>query len=171
MGGALILLLVALQLARSGDAPASSVYSDETGTVARREKAVARSRDRDEPAFGVGSVVAILILIGGGAFALYLKKKPMAGAPGLPIESLGTLQLAPNQQLRLVSCGEEVLLLGVTSGQISLLRSFPRSAFDKTSPAAVREGSSKDAVALSAPFVEFLRQYAGDSMPPAGRLN
>ena len=59
------------------------------------------------------------------------------------------MQLAQGQQLRLVRCGGEVLLLGVTGGQISLLRRYPDDAFEHVPPPATAAG-----------FADLLRAHA-----------
>ncbi len=91
----------------------------------------------------VGNLLAVLLLAGGGALALYLRRRAPenGGSDDAPLRALSTLPLAQGQQLRLVACGADVLLLGVTAQEITLLRRYDRAAFDAASAAA----SSADA--------------------------
>ena len=109
--------------------------------------------------FRLVRVIGVLLLLaGGGALAYYLHRRQDAttGRTAAPIEPMGSFTLAPNQQLRLVACNDEVLLLGVTAQQITLLKSYPRADFD---------GAASDGVPVAgtAPpaFAEVLRSYAG----------
>ncbi|NBC00485.1 MAG: hypothetical protein GVY15_06460 [Bacteroidetes bacterium] len=91
-----------------------------------------------------GNAIALLLLLGGGAWALYLQRRQAEGAEeGTTLEALETLQLAPNQEVRLVRCGPEVLVLGVTSGEITCLTTYPAEALPATAQA--------DASAATAP--------------------
>lgn len=81
--------------------------------------------------FSVGNLLAVVLLAGGGAYALHLRNRAAGTSEGPKLfESVGQFHLAQGQQLRLVRCGGEVLLLGVTSGQITLLSTYPDDAFD-----------------------------------------
>lgn len=153
-GAGLLLLWVALQLLPSHSTPVQPrVYSDSAGTVAARA---------DAPSSGVpsflsaGNVAAALLLGGGVALAVYLRRKTGDGGGTAPIKSVGELAIGPNQSLRLVECGSDLLLLGVTSGQINLLRLYPLDAFQLPEPA-----SPADLPARNARFAHVLRQYAG----------
>lgn len=131
-GGALLLLFVALQLLPSSPPDPAHLYSDGLGTVASKPQS-AEAAPRPESTFRPGYFFALALLAGGGAFALYLRKRNgPAGPSNMPLRTVGALQLEPGQQLRLVACGEEILLLGVTSSQITLLKSFPADTFDDT---------------------------------------
>lgn len=77
-----------------------------------------------------GNVAALLLLGGGGAFALYLRQGGGETAANTPFRPLGQLALGQSQQLRLVACGEEVLLLGVTDDEVTLLKTYPPEAFE-----------------------------------------
>ena len=112
--------------------------------------------------FRPGYFVVVAILIGGVGLAVHLRRREGGDASGgLPLRTLGQMQMAPQQQLRLVSCGEDVLLLGVTTGQITLLKSWPKDAFPahegpETAPAA----SSAPAALQDEPFAAVLRRFA-----------
>ncbi|NNF57012.1 MAG: flagellar biosynthetic protein FliO [Rhodothermaceae bacterium] len=74
-----------------------------------------------------GNVIAVLLLVGGGGGALYLRRRRPDDAEdeaALPMASLGALPLDPGLTLRLVRVGEEVLLLGLAQGGITLLRRY-----------------------------------------------
>lgn len=87
----------------------------------------------DEPRIEIftwGNLAALLLLGGGGAFALYLRQGGGETAANAPFRPLGQLALGQSQQLRLVACGEEVLLLGVTDDEVALLKTYPLEAFE-----------------------------------------
>ncbi len=154
-GAALLLLWLAVSLLPDGSAPKTDepVYAGETGAIARNTAGAPHERSL----FGPGYLVAIVLLAGGAAFAVYLRKQ--RGAPGVestPIRTLGRVQIAQNQQLRLIACGGEVLLLGVTAQGIGLIRSFPEETF----AAASGDGASS----LLAPqprFADLLESLSG----------
>lgn len=163
-GVALLLLWLAVQLVPTPQPPDASVYSDASGTVAARAvepPAPARERRLFQP----GNLIALFLLGGGGVFALHLRRrKQETSTAAVPIEVLGQMQIAPNQQLRLVSCGGEVLLLGVTSGQITLLKSYPAEHFSSTEqPPPAQEASNVPdrPSALPPRFSDLLRQHVG----------
>ena len=110
-----------------------------------------------------------MLLLGGGGLAWYLRRQRGSdGSPAVPIETLGRLNLAPNQQLRLVRCGGEVLLLGVTAGQITMLKSYDEEAFRAAAAASNEtEGPepARHAQLGEATFARLLRQQLG------GRFN
>jgi flagellar protein FliO/FliZ len=80
--------------------------------------------------FTWGNAAAFLLLLGGGAYALYLRQRGGGGPSGTRIRPVGQLAFGQSQQLRLVACGGEVLLLGVTDDEITLLKTYPRDAFE-----------------------------------------
>ena len=152
-GGGLALLWLALQLAPSPSPVEAS-------------PPVAEMPATPQPAaprlFSTGTVAALVLLAGGIGLAFFLRRRSReGGAAAVPLQSIGQMTLAPNQHLRLVRCGDDVLLLGVTSGQIALLKQYPGDAFD----AALEP--SEDAVSAtaqpSAPpsFSTLLRQQVG----------
>ncbi|MDQ7039447.1 MAG: flagellar biosynthetic protein FliO [Rhodothermus sp.] len=70
-------------------------------------------------------VVVLLILIAGAFLALYwYRRQRPPNRPAL-LRPVGQLSLGPGQQIRLIACGDELLILGVTSHQITLLKSLP----------------------------------------------
>ena len=168
----LALLWVALQLVPSSKVPdGPQVYTDDSGAVASNRPVTPR---RSGPNMsGWGNFAALLLLGGGGAFAVYLHKRSKNARPSSSaIESIGELAIGQNQQLRLIKCGEEVLLLGVTSGQINLLRTYEGDAFasfEETEAAEdVRRYPAAPAFQNTA-FADVLRQYAGRYATPTSR--
>lgn len=118
----------------------------------------------------VGNVLAALLLAGGAAFALYLRRRPPEAGrdAAAPLRALGTLSLAQGQQLRLVACADEVLLLAVTADAVTLLRSYDRAAFDAatTDAAALREAAAGDGAAAETPapsLADLIRHHASFS--------
>ena len=83
-----------------------------------------------------GRVLAVLFLLTGGGVAVWLHRRAPAhgSASGSALEVLETHPLGPGHSLRLVACGDEVMLLSVAAEGASLLRHWPRAAF--ASPAA-----------------------------------
>lgn len=80
--------------------------------------------------FTWGNAAAFLLLMGGGAYALYLRQRGGGTQSSTLFRPLGQLALGQSQHLRLVACGGEVLLLGVTDGEITLLKTYSRDAFE-----------------------------------------
>ena len=99
--------------------------------VAASSSAVATSPTFSETTtdvrLGGGYLGALALLLGGVALALYLRRSAAPESAAL-MRPLGNFKIAPNQQLRLVACGEDVLLLGVTAGSITLLKTYPHDA-------------------------------------------
>ena len=140
-GAGLLVLWLALQLAPS---PAAAVAEARSAEVAGRLPARGGAA-RDAAAFGaapaaarpapppqrgllsVGNVAAFALLAGGVAWAVVLRRRAPAGGadgPAPALRPLGELALAPGPSLRLVAVGDEVLLVGVAQGGVSLLRRY-----------------------------------------------
>lgn len=143
-GGLLLLFLVVQLVPSSG--------SDSPPPLGGGVESVQPQRDGYD-LFSVGNLLAVALLVGGGAYALHLRKRAegSAGAAAL-FEPVGQMHLGQGQQLRLVRCGGEVLLLGVTSGQITLLEKYPDDAFDDLPPAPPTPG-----------FADLLRSHVAGS--------
>jgi flagellar protein FliO/FliZ len=166
----LALLWIALQLIPSttGEPP---VYSDESGSVAASKEAL--TTYEGPRLFSFGNVAALILLSGGGAFAYFAHKRSRGGGTVRSlIEPIGELGVGQGQQLRLVRCGGEVLLIGVTPNQITLLREFDPDTFDDSDTDSVDDAlEGEPEVASSARrlrpapvrshFADVLRQYAG----------
>lgn len=158
-GAGLLLLWVALQLVPSAAPPVeSAVYSDDAGTVAARAEPSPPARTPG--LFRPGTMVAILLLGGGVAVALRLRRRTNGGEGPSAISPVGEYAIGPNESLRLVECAGEVLLVGVTAGQVTLLRSYPADRFD-----SIRSDQG-EVPATHTHFADVLHRYAG----PSGRI-
>ena len=146
----LLVLFLAIQLMPSAPPNAAD------GQEVREAEAFRSGRsERSGPRlFSVGNLIAFALLAGGGAFALHLRKQTGGPAAVTHLHPVGQLQLAQGQQLRLVRCGGDVLLLGVTSGQITLLQRYPAGTFVGPEPEA-------DPDALPPGFADLLRSSLG----------
>lgn len=165
MKGALILVgllfllwLIVWLLPTSAPPP---VRSDAAGTVATQS-------DGESPTFDLitpGRVLVLLFLAGGLGYAVYLRRRPgEATSASAPMHALGHLPLTQDQQLKLVSCQDEVLLLGISPNEITLLRTYSRAAFSEAPPEgapASFDASPSDAPPAShlSGFADVLRQY------------
>lgn len=154
--GGLLCLFLALHLAPDAPSPEASarpadshVERGASGTGGLPERDGVRPHRGGYEVFSMGNLLALVLLAGGGAWALHLRRRAPGGPHSTgPLEPVGQMDLAPNQQLRLVRCGGEVLLLGVTSGQITLLQRYDPDAFDPAPPGSPMPG-----------FGELLRAY------------
>ncbi|GIV59795.1 MAG: hypothetical protein KatS3mg043_0884 [Rhodothermaceae bacterium] len=161
---ALALLWLAMQLMPAGppDATRPPVYSDASGTVAASPERGPASR-REVSVLRPGYVLVLLLLGGGLGLAYYLRRRSPGGAgSAIPLRPLGQLQLAPQQQLRLVACGDDVLLLGVTTGQITLLKTYPRETLEPPGETTPTEtpGIAPGEPPPGRPFAELLETLA-----------
>lgn len=108
----------------------------------------------DNTLFGSGYALVWVLLAAGGGLAWYLRKRnPAQQGQAAPMQSLGEMALAPNQQLKLVTVGDDVLLLGVTAGQITLLKEYDRAAFAEVAP--------QQSLATQASFASVLQHMTG----------
>ncbi len=130
------LLWLLLQMLPPSPPPtAPTLYRDDAGTVATEPPAPVRTASRS--LITPGYLLALALLAGGGLLAWHLRSRTAPGRSGAgPLRPLGQMPLGPNQHLRLVACGDEVLLLGVTASEIRLLTSFPAADFAATGSAA-----------------------------------
>ncbi|MEM9665573.1 MAG: flagellar biosynthetic protein FliO [Bacteroidota bacterium] len=119
------------------------VVHDEAGTAAS-DPAALLPPSAYPALFTWGNVAALALLVSGGVLAwmLHQRRTVSGSAPATALIPLGRLPLAPQQELRLVACQDDVLLLGVTQGQISLLQRYPRSAFETAPVGAPAEAPS-----------------------------
>ncbi len=159
LGGALLLLGLAAMLMPSQPPPLPRTMASPTST------AEATSHLTLSPRPGLitpGYVLVLAILGSGGVLAVYLRRKTLGtGTTPASLQTLGHLQLTPSQQLRLVSCGPDVLLLGITAGQITVLRHYTRphsTLADPVSPAS-SPAPATPAPARTPPFAEVLQHY------------
>ena len=75
------------------------------------------------------------------------------------MKPVGELALGTGERLRLIECGGEVLLLGVTSSRVNLLRSYPVDRFDLPEPEAGDAASFPNTH-----FAEVLQRFARQSI-------
>ena len=121
LGGGLVLLWLALQWASTPAVPpVSSPPAPTDSTLALLVRAESAS-----PYSSVRYVLVLLVLVAGAVLALYLHRRTRTLPGPALLRPIGQLSLGPGQQIRLVACGDELLILGVTSQQITLLKSMP----------------------------------------------
>lgn len=155
-GAGLLLLWVALQLLPGQTSPEDMlVYSDDAGTVAAQAETATASQAPS--LFTFGNLLAVLLLGGGVVTAIYLRRRATEDVHPNAITTMGECPIGQGQSLRLVECGGEILLLGVASGQINLLRTYDKDRFDT----AVLDGAT-NGVPVNPHFADVLRRYAGD---------
>ncbi|MEX0601344.1 MAG: flagellar biosynthetic protein FliO [Rhodothermales bacterium] len=155
-GAGLLLLWVALQLLPGQTSPEDLlVYSDDAGTIAAPTENAAASRAPS--LFTFGNLVAVVLLGGGVVAAIYLRRRASSDDHPTAITTMGECPIGPGQSLQLVECAGEILLLGVASGQISLLRTYDADRFDS----AVLNGPTSG-VPVNPHFADVLRRYSGD---------
>ncbi len=158
--GALFLLWLIVWLLPA-DAP-PPVSSDAAGTVA----APSAASDAGFRLITPGRVAVVLLLAGGIGFALYLRKQSSAAPSGpAPMHVIGHLSVAQDQRLTLVRCQDDVLLLGVSPNDITLLQTYSEASFAAAAaPPVAADGAAPNApsdasgTALSG-FADVLRQY------------
>lgn len=135
-GAGLVVLWLALQLAPASSPPPATPRSEAAserlpartapdGPAAERLTAIPTQPTRS--LFRTGNVLAVLLLVAGGAGAVYLRRRrPGTDTPEAApsMATLGTLPLGPNHTLRLVRIGDEVMLLGLAQGGVSLLQRY-----------------------------------------------
>ncbi len=165
-GAALALLWVALQLAPQRAPAPGAVPITEASEVDDGVAVRSRPASSTPTLFSAGNVAVLVLLLGGAGFAFFLRRRSKdGGSAAMMLQTLGQMSLAPNQQLRLVRCGDDVLLLGVTSGQITLLKAYDSIEF-------AGANSIKDEAAASSyaspgsdevSFARLLRQQVGNS--------
>ena len=165
-GAGLLLLWVALQLVPQR--PPASVTAPVVEASMIDDGVVVRSNPASPQFFSAGTVAVFLLLAGGAGFALFLRRRAKEGAgAAMPLQSIGQMSLAPNQQLRLVRCGGDILLLGVTSGQITLLKAYDAVAFET---GVIEAEAAANPADLPAPdetsFARLLRRQLGGSFIP-----
>ena len=152
--GVLTALLVVLLVA-------GKMLSPRPTTAAERHDVRPATEEVSAPpsAWTGGRVLAILFLLAGGgvAYGLHRRSPARASATGSTLEVLETHPLGPGQSLRLVACGDEVMLLSVTAEGAALLRHWPRAAL--ASPTAA---SAPAPAAPSISFADALAERATD---------
>ena len=167
-GGGLALLWLALQLAPTpspADAPTpfAEIADPADGVAVRPHPTAPRL-------LSTSNLAALVLLAGGAGLAFFLRRRSReGGGPVTPLQSMDQMTLAPNQYLRLVRCGDDVLLLGVTTGQITLLKRYDfievaEANAKKSNGAVVAQAAaslSPSSASAEASFGTLLRQRAG----------
>lgn len=176
--GVLTLLLVVLlgltQAIRPEARPASEAFG-------RQDVHAETERVSATGGVPAGRVAAFLLLAAGGGVALWLRRRRPAseGTETRALEVLETHPLGQGHSLRLVACGDEVLLLDVGAEGARLLRQWPRVTFE-TGPAVapplahvaaqtVRPEGAGLPPEVEAPEVAVLETAVPEAAPPATR--
>lgn len=163
--GAMVLLwMIARAVAvQPSPSPPESQSTDSTRVASSSTSGSASGID----VFSWGNVAAFLLLAAGGAYALYLRQNGSGTESSTPFRPLGQLTLGQSQDLRLVACGGEVLLLGVTDDEITLLKTYPVDAFEPPDADATAEDRPPSTGELPNPpdtqpasFSDVLTQFA-----------
>ena len=130
-GAGLILLWTAFHFVpKSGSAAQPIVISDDSGTVATSSTSLPPAENVFP--IGLGQLLVILLLLGLIGAAIYQQKKTKTPASAAPeFSNIGRLQLSPQQHVHLISCGEELLLVGATNTQITLLHQVAAGALQE----------------------------------------
>ena len=166
--GLLSLLLVGLLVAGKTLGPDRAARSAAT---ASRQDAPGRAEGvsaapRPVPSGWTGGrVLAVLLLAAGGGVALVVRRRAAPGAPtGSALDVLSTQTLGPGQTLKLVACGDDVLLLSATAESVRLLRSWPRERFDRDAV------SFADVLAAAEPLADPVAEGASPDETPTPDL-
>ncbi len=160
--GALVALWGLVQAA----ALVPSAEGAESADGAEREAPAAPSTSSDAGVdlFTWGNLSALLVLVGGGGYALYMRRRVSSNEESAALRPIGQLALGPSQHLRLVACGEEVLLVGTTEEAVELLKTYSREAFDESILDAAEGGKAPPGggggTPQSAHFADVLKQFA-----------
>lgn len=116
-----------------------------------------------------GYVAAALLLLGGAGFAYYLRRRDSAGPARRDLlQPVGKLQLGPGQQVHLVSCGDELLVIGTTASQVSLLKSMPAATLNASTAAPPPERTYRHEKHVSAVRTPVPQPAASTSAPASG---
>jgi flagellar protein FliO/FliZ len=146
--GVLAVLLVLLLIAGRALGPGGPAPD---GAAAGRQSVQAeaeRVSARPGPSLWTpGRVAALVLLAAGGGFAFVLHRRSAPAATASAIRVVETHTLGPGQSLRLVACGGEVLLLGVTGEGTRVLRHWPRDAFEEDGARGAPPARFADALA------------------------
>lgn len=150
LGGALILLWVMVQVtALVPSASASGQDAETDGHEVTVSSSSTSSSGVD--VFTWGNATAMLLLLGGGGYAYYLNRPGPTTTGDAVFRPLGQFALGQSQQLRLVACGDEVLLLGVTDNDVTLLKTYSDEAFDDHPTFAEEEKRTSDGTSIPTP--------------------
>ena len=167
--GALLMLWLASTLLPPRKPGASAAQITSAGTtvfsVSPEESGVA---ERSPRLFGPGYLIVLAILAGGIGLAIHLRRRTGGGSTtGNAMKTIGQMQITPQQHLRLVRCGEDVLLLGVSAGQITLLKTYSGETFSTRETTGSPRGETADVTKSRVePFSSVIRQFAHSHVTP-----
>lgn len=112
------------------------------------------------------SLVVVLGLLVWAARAVSRRQGSLLGRPqrNVPVTVLGRQSLSRHSGLTVVEVGSEILVLGVTDAEVSLLTRLDPALLPESEP---QDATAADALGESSTtptFVEVLRRAAGDSL-------
>lgn len=156
--GALVALWVLVQAAALIPSAAGAEPGERTATPSPTV-----SSDAGLDLFTWGNLSALLVLVGGGGYALYVRRRVSTEDGPRALEPVGELALGQSQHLRLIACGDDMLLVGVTEESVELLKSYPRETFDESILDGAEGGKPPPGggpSSSSAHFADVLKQFA-----------
>ncbi|MCH4267165.1 MAG: flagellar biosynthetic protein FliO [Brevundimonas sp.] len=110
-------------------------------------------------------LVALALVLGLAFFSIRMLKKVQSGAPsGDEIRFIRSLPLGARERATVVVWRDEVLLLGVTAGGITVLDRRARTAEEIAEDAARVEAASVQTAAVAARVPPRLRRWLGKSL-------
>jgi len=110
-------------------------------------------------------LVALALVLGLAFFSIRMLKKVQSGAPsGDEIRFIRSLPLGARERATVVIWRDEVLLLGVTAGGITVLDRRARTAEEIAEDAARAEAASVQTAAVAARLPLRLRRWLGKSL-------
>ena len=159
----LVVVLVAISLLPPADTGLSS--PDAQAAAASGEQVQALVTPRTSPSlFGPGYILVMILLAAAGGGAYWLKRTTGGVASTGHLKEIGRLRVGQTQQIQLVSCAGEVLLLGTTPTGVNLLKSFPADAFPAPS-------QSRSSAAVAASHFEPPAAKSKPTHPDSGSAN
>ncbi len=110
-------------------------------------------------------LVALALVLGLAFFSIRMLKKVQSGAPsGDEIRFIRSLPLGARERATVVVWRDEVLLLGVTAGGITVLDRRARTAEEIAEDAARAEAASVQTAAVAARVPPRLHRWLGKSL-------
>ncbi|MGX1746599.1 MULTISPECIES: flagellar biosynthetic protein FliO [unclassified Brevundimonas] len=110
-------------------------------------------------------LVALALVLGLAFFSIRMLKKVQSGAPsGDEIRFIRSLPLGTRERATVVIWRDEVLLLGVTAGGITVLDRRARTVEETAEDAARAEAASVQTAAVAARVPSRLRRWLGKSL-------
>ena len=128
----LVVVLVAIALLPSPDPGLNpAMPAEATAAVSTSgQQSPSLTTPRASPSlFGPGYILTLVLLAAAGGGALWLKRSSGGVASTGHLREIGRLRVGQTQQIQLVACAGEVLLIGTTPSGVNLLKSFPADSF------------------------------------------